>query len=144
MKLMVIVPTVKTWMEQRCELSCFGVYRSDVAAFEPVADGATQREILCAAATSVLHGDHVIDFVFQEGEPFRNSTVLAEAGSPGSHEFSKRGVDIRHRPRDERVLAGRPSLPSGQGVRGTHIYPSPVRRGPSSGLIGFSRSIPPP
>ena len=57
-------------MKQGHELSGFGIYRSDVTAFEPVADGATQGEILHNRLTAMLYCDHVINLVFREREPF--------------------------------------------------------------------------
>jgi hypothetical protein len=38
---------------------------SDVTAFEPVADGATQGEILNNRLTAMLDCDHVINLVFR-------------------------------------------------------------------------------
>jgi hypothetical protein len=60
-----VVPGIKAWMKQGRELSGFRIYGSDVTAFEPVADGATQGKILHNRLTAMLDCDHVINLVFR-------------------------------------------------------------------------------
>jgi len=50
-------------MKQRREMSSLGIYRSDVTAFEPVADSAAQGQILHNCLTAMLQCNHVIDLV---------------------------------------------------------------------------------
>jgi hypothetical protein len=61
--LIVVVPAIKAWMKQRRELSSIGIYRGDVTAFEPIADSATQGEIVYNCLTAMLHCDHMINLV---------------------------------------------------------------------------------
>ncbi len=76
MKLIVVTPAIEAWMKQTREPSGFGIDGSDVTALEPVADGATQREILRDRLTAVFHCDHVIDLVFRQRELFWNTAIL--------------------------------------------------------------------
>ena len=62
----VVNPSISAWVKQRSELPGIGIYRSDVTAFEPVAQTATQSEILDHRLAPVLHRDHVIYLVFRQ------------------------------------------------------------------------------
>jgi hypothetical protein len=61
----VVIPAIEAWMKQRREMSSLGIYRSDVTAFEPVADSAAQGQILHNCLTAMLDCDHVINLVFR-------------------------------------------------------------------------------
>jgi hypothetical protein len=63
-QLMVAIPAIKARVKQRRELSGLAIYLSDVTALEPVADSATEGEILHNRPTAMLYSDHVIDLVF--------------------------------------------------------------------------------
>jgi hypothetical protein len=47
-----------------------GSIEVNIAAFEPVAEGATQREIFSDCLAAVLQGDYVIDLVLRQRELF--------------------------------------------------------------------------
>jgi hypothetical protein len=61
----VVIPGIKAWMKQGRKLSGCGIYRSDITAFEPVADGATEGEILLHRLAAMLDCDHAINLVFR-------------------------------------------------------------------------------
>jgi hypothetical protein len=69
-KLIVVIPAIMAWMKQRRELSGIGIDGRYVTAFEPIADRATQCEILHNGLAAMLHRDHVINLVFRQGESF--------------------------------------------------------------------------
>jgi hypothetical protein len=69
-KLEVVTPTIDAWMKQRRDLPVFRIYRGDVTAFESIADGTTQCEILCHCFAAMLCCDHVINLVFRQRESF--------------------------------------------------------------------------
>jgi hypothetical protein len=69
-KLIVAVPAVNAWIKQWRELSGLEIYRSDVTAFEPVADRAAQSEVFPNCLAAVRHCNHVINLVLREREAF--------------------------------------------------------------------------
>jgi hypothetical protein len=66
----VVLPAINSRMEQGRKLARFRIYRSDIAAFEPVADSATQRKILQNCSAAMLYRDYMIDLVLHQRQSF--------------------------------------------------------------------------
>jgi hypothetical protein len=57
-------------MKQWRELPGLWIDRGDIAAFEPVAEGASQCKITGNRPAAMLHCDHMIQLMFRQRESF--------------------------------------------------------------------------
>ena len=61
-----------------------------------VAEGAAQCEIAEGGPATVLAGDDVIHFMWDERQSFRHQAIFASANSPGADFRAQGGTDLRH------------------------------------------------
>ncbi len=73
---------LRAWVEEETEILRLRVEGTQIAAFVPVAAPAGERQIISLGLTAVLLGDHMINFVREEGNVRRKQTILAAIAGP--------------------------------------------------------------
>ena len=71
-----------SWIKQACHATCFGIDRSDVSAFVPVARDASQSKVFQCGRAAVLATDDVVHLMGKARVLFTYETVLTLAVGP--------------------------------------------------------------
>jgi hypothetical protein len=95
-QLEMLVPLIAARMEQTLHFTAFRIDGGEVASFVLVTEGATQCQIAGGGSATMLRGNYVIDFMWDERQFFRYQAILACSAGPGAHLRAQSRTALRH------------------------------------------------
>lgn len=95
----VLCPVLRAWIEEEAEPFCLRVEGTEITPLVAIATPASERQVIGLGRAAMLFGNHMIDFMREEGEIGEEQTVFAAISGAINDLASQRHRDIRNSPR---------------------------------------------